>query len=207
MKLMGHPNFWSFTRHKVNAKRVVRVSLVLITCVMVALAAVAAGLFATLYNKAQDSERLRQMLEKIESGAAFTNEPPEFKAAADQAALMPLIKLPNGVYTNSVTVNGLIFDSALKLVDNEHYDYRLSVGNGRVFKTYIVHGSWVVVGQVLHLSYGRGDAFILPPSARAAAGFERDIIRGYNETTGEVTFVPNSGVPASFHRATPSPLN
>lgn len=156
--------------------------------------AAALGLYAALFLRASDSERFKQTLLNIESGKGFQNESPAFKLRADDAARRSTLDIRPGIYTGTIVADEMTYDAVFRLNGRGDYEYKLSVGNGRLHKTYSVVGSWAVRGEVLHLSYSSGDKFLLAPDVTSGiAPFEREIITQFNSETNAITLVSSAG--------------
>jgi len=167
------------------------------------LLALGAGTFAALYVRAGDSEQLRLTLEFIEAGKAFSDESAAFKVAAEAEANKLSSPVAPGLYTASIDRDGIIYDIALRLDVDSSYVYRLSVGNKRVSKSFSANGFWVVKGQVLHLTYGGGDAFLFSPSVRTTGSLYRAIIEQYDPETKNMLLVDSVGAQTLMRYAKP----
>lgn len=123
------------------------------------------GVFASFYGRAVENENLLNALKYIESGS-MPDPTPAFKARVEMLKGGGGQSVAVGAYKNVSQHAGITYDSAMVLKGDGSYSFAMSVGDGRVHKTYQHFGKWWVEGSVFSTVLLGGDDFLASPEAR-----------------------------------------
>lgn len=145
--------------------RKLKILLIFMGVILVGALFATAGAYYVFFQKANNTASLDQLYSHLESGA-IPDEPPAFLEHVAKLEKAQQVIVTPGVYENTISTNGVIFNTVMVLNKDGTYNTAMSVGNGSIHRSYSHSGKWWVEGAVHKTVMLEGDEFLAAPMAR-----------------------------------------